>query len=220
MISELIKNYLVSFGFSEIFLAHTKKQAIQLIDYVNTDLILLELHLQMPKDGIDITKIIDERGGPSYIFITANADILIVQEAIKTKAAGYITKPLKKTDFFASIQLALKPLMQPDAAYLMIKENNEIFKIKLNEILYIESNSNYIFIFTKNKKIVTRQSLEWAELQLSKNQFIRIHRSYIVNIQAVEKLSSKSVFINQVEIPVSRTHSSKINEYILSNRQQ
>ena len=88
MIAELIKNYLVSFGFSEIFLAHTKKQAIQLIDYVNTDLILLELHLQMPKDGIDLTKIIDERGGPSYIFIAANADILIVQEAIQTKAAG------------------------------------------------------------------------------------------------------------------------------------
>jgi response regulator of citrate/malate metabolism len=79
-----------------------------LIDYVNTDLILPDLHLQIPKDGIDITKIIYKRGGPSYIFITANADILIVQEAIQTKTVGYITKPIKKADLmeWAELQLA------------------------------------------------------------------------------------------------------------------
>lgn len=126
-----------------------------MIDYVNTDLILLDLHLQMPKDGLDITKIIDERGGPSYIFITANADILIVQEAIQTKAVGYISKPIKKADL-----------------------------------------------------------MEWTELQLAKSQFIRIHRSIIINLLTVEKMSGKSVFINQTKITISRTHSAKISEYI------
>ncbi|MFZ6025183.1 MAG: LytR/AlgR family response regulator transcription factor [Bacteroidota bacterium] len=218
LIAEHIKDYLTGFGFSQLFMAHTRKTAIQTIEHIQPDLVLLDLHLEKSKDGIDIARYIDENQNIPYIFITANADILIVQEAIKTKAAGYITKPIKKTDFFASIQLALKPVIQSDSAYLMIKENNEIIKIKLDEILYIESNSNYIFVFTKTKKVVTRQSLEWAELQLPKNQFIRIHRSYIVNIQAVEKLSSKFVYINQVELPVSRTHSSKINEYILSKR--
>lgn len=70
-----------------------------MIDYVNTDLIVLDLHLQMPKDGINITTIIDERGGPSYIFITANADMLIVQEAIQTKAENQYSSPRQKSLF-------------------------------------------------------------------------------------------------------------------------
>lgn len=214
LISELIKNYLVSFGFSQVFLAHTKKQAIQLIDYLSPDLILLDLHLQQPKDGLDIAKMIDERGGPPYIFITANADMFIIQEAIHTKASSYITKPVKKTDLFAAIQIALKSKSKPETSFLLIKENNTNLKLDFDEILYIEGNSNYINIFTKTQKVVTRQSLEWAELELPENLFIRIHRSYIVNLRAVKRTNSKSVFIGEIEIPISRANVSKMTEYL------
>lgn len=214
LISELIKNYLVSFGFSQVFLAHTKKQAIQLIDYLSPDLILLDLHLQQPKDGLDIAKMIDERGGPPYIFITANADMFIIQEAIHTKATSYITKPVKKTDLFASIQIALKSKSKPETSFLLIKENNTNLKLDFDEILYIEGNSNYINICTKTQKVVTRQSLEWAELELPENLFIRIHRSYIVNLRAVQRTNSKSVFIGEIEIPISRANVSKMTEYL------
>lgn len=214
LISELIKKYLVSFGFSQIFLAHTKKQAIQLIDHVNPDLILLDLHLQMPKDGIDIAKIIDDRGGLPYIFITANADMLVIQEAISTSASSYITKPVKKIDLFAAIQIALKLTSKPEASFLLIKENNTNLKLDFDEILYIEGNSNYINIFTKTQKVVTRQSLEWAELELPENLFMHIHRSYIVNLRAVQRTNSKSVFIGEMEIPISRANVSKMTDYL------
>lgn len=214
LISELIKNYLVSFGFSQVFLAHTKKQAIQLIDYLSPDLILLDLHLQQPKDGLDIAKMIDDRGGPPYIFITANADMFIIQEAIHTKATSYITKPVKKTDLFASIQIALKSKSKPETSFLLIKENNTNLKLDFDEILYIEGNSNYINIFTKTQKVITRQSLEWAELELPENLFIRIHRSYIVNLRAVQRTNSKFVFIGEIEIPISRANVSKMTEYL------
>jgi DNA-binding LytR/AlgR family response regulator len=85
-------------------------------------------------------------------------------------------------------------------------------------IFYIESNSNYITIVTKNNKVITRQSLEWAELQLSKKQFIRVRLSYIINLNVLDRINGKSVFINQVEIPVSRTHSAKIGEYIYNGQ--
>lgn len=214
LIAEHIKDYLTGFGFGQIYLAHSKNTAIQAIEHIAPDLILLDLHLQAPKDGLDIAKYIDARENPPYIFITANADIFIVQEAIQTKAFGYITKPIKKVDLFANVQIALKSAIKPSTAFLMVKENNETVKLNYDDILYIESNSNYITIYTKNKKIITRQSLEWAELQLAKSQFIRIHRSFIINLHAVERMSAKSVYINQTEIPVSRTHSAKIGEYI------
>jgi two-component system response regulator LytT len=100
----------------------------------------------------------------------------------------------------------------------MMKENNETVKVMLDDILYLESSSNYIFIYTKAKKIITRQSLEWAEIQLSRHQFMKVHRCFIINLNAVEKMTSKSVWINQTEIPVSRTYSSKINEFLKNGR--
>lgn len=214
LIAELIKNYLVSFGFSEIYLAHTRKTAIEAMEHIQPDLVLLDLHLQQPKDGLDIAKIIDEQGKPPYIFITANADMLIIQEAIHTKASSYITKPVKKADLFASIQIALKANTKPETSFLLIKENNSNVKLNYDEILYIESNSNYINIFTRTQKIMTRQSLDWAEQELPENQFMRIHRSYIVNIRAVQRTHSKSVFIGEIEIPISRANASKMAEYL------
>lgn len=214
LIAEHIKDYLISFGFSQIFLAHNKSLALQAIEHISPDLILLDMHLQQPLDGIEIAKRIDEKGKPPYIFITANADMLVIQEAIHTKAAAYLTKPLKKSDLFASIQIALKSISKPEDPFLLIKENNSNLKISLNDILYIESNGNYINIHTNKQKIVARQSLEWAAEQLPGHQFMRIHRSFVVNIRFVLRTTSKSVFIGDIEIPISRTNISKITEYL------
>lgn len=136
LIAEHIKDYLIGFGFSQLFMAHSKKTALLALDHIQPNLVLLDLHLEKSKDGIEIANYIDEKYKTPYIFITANADILIVQQAIQTKAAGYITKPLKKADLFASIQLALKPVLQTETACIMIKEHNETNRIKLNDILY------------------------------------------------------------------------------------
>ena len=213
LIAEHIKDYLLSFGFTHISMAHTKKTALEAINGIEIDLILLDLHLQQPKDGLAIARHIDETKKCPYIFITANADVLIIQEAIQVNASGYITKPVKKTDLFAAIQLALKTNVVPEYSVLIIKENNTTTRIPTDEILYIESNSNYIHIFTKKQKIITRQSLEWAEEHLPEHKFKRIHRSYIVNLMAIQKLSSRFVYINEVEIPISRTNAMKITEF-------
>jgi two-component system response regulator LytT len=214
LIAEHLKQYIVGFGFSKVFLAHTKKMAMQLIDHLEPDLVLLDLHLQQPRDGLDIARMIDEKGNTPYIFITANADMLIIQEATNTKATSYITKPIKKADLFASIQFALKLTARPETAFLLIKENNTNVKLSFDEILYIESSSNYIVVFTKTQKIITRQSLDWAENELPENQFMRVHRSYIVNLREVQRSNASSVFIGETEIPVSRAHTSKMSDYL------
>lgn len=218
MIAEHLKQYLIGFGFSDIFLAHNKKMALHLIDHINPDLILLDLHLQQPRDGLDIAGMIDETRDTPYIFITANADMLIIQEATHTKATSYITKPIKKADLFASIQIALKSKEKPETAFLLIKENSTNLKLHFTEILYIEGNSNYINIFTKTQKVVTRQSLEWAAQELPENMFMRIHRSYIVNLREVQRTNSKSLFIGDTEIPISRINVSKMSDYLTKKK--
>lgn len=214
LIAEHIKDYLLSLGFSQIFMIHQKKFAIEAIEHISPDLILLDMHLQHPRDGIEVANYIDQKGMPPYIFITANSNMLLIQQAIETKAAAYITKPIKKSDLFASIQIALKAIPKQEDSFLFIKENSNNLKVALNDILYIESNGNYITIHTKKQKVLARHSLEWAEEQLPEHQFMRIHRSFLINIKAVQIIKSRSVFIGDIEIPVSRTNSSKMAAYL------
>jgi DNA-binding LytR/AlgR family response regulator len=214
LIAEHIKDYLISFGMSQVYMAHNKNLALQALEHIQPDLVLLDMHLQHPLDGIELANQIDKKGEPPYIFITANADMLIIQEAIHTKAAAYITKPLKKSDLFASIQIALKSKEKQEEAFLLIKENNETTKIILTDILFIESKGNYINIHTKRQKLITRQTLDWAQEKLPEYQFMRVHRSFIVNIRAVQKTNSKAVFIGEIEIPISRANVQKMADYL------
>ena len=214
LIAEHIKDYLISFGISQIYMAHNKNLALQAIEHIHPDVILLDMHLQHPLDGIEIANMIDKKGEPPYIFITANADMLIIQKAIHTKAAAYITKPLKKSDLFAAIQIALKSQTKPEESVLLIKESNTTVKVLQADICYIESNGNYINIYTKKQKLIARQSLEWAEEQLPEHLFMRIHRSFIVNLSAVDRSSTKSVFIGETELPISRTNAAKMVDYL------
>lgn len=213
LIAEHIKDYLHSFGMENIFLAHNKKIALQAIDHIKPDLILLDLHLEKPLDGIEIAKMIDDHWPVPYIFITANADRLIIQEAVHTKAVAYITKPLKKTDLFAAVQIAIKSNLSVDTKCLLVKDSGSTLRVPVNEISYIESSGNYIHIHTKKQKIISRQSLEWAEEQLPKHQFLRVHRSFVVNTNFVTKITTKSLFISETEIPISRANTATITKF-------
>ncbi len=214
LIAEHIKRYLISFGYSHIYLAHTKSLAYQALEHIHPDLVLLDIHLQGALDGIEIAKSIDQKNKIPYIFITANADLLIIQEAIHTKAIAYITKPFKKSDLFAAVQIALKALPFTEEPFLVIKENNSTIKVTINDIQFIESNGNYINFYTKTHKQIARRSLEWAEEQLPEQQFMRVHRSFIVNVRFISRKNANSIFIGEVEIPVSRTYLPRLLAYL------
>lgn len=216
LIAEHIKDCLLNFGLHEIYLAHNIKNALEALEHIKPDLTLLDIHLKNPLDGIDLAKIIDEKYKFPYIFITANSDLLIIKEAVNTKTVAYITKPIKKTDLFAAVQIALKTNLASEEKYLMIKDSYSTIKVFLKDLLYIESNGNYLNLFTKKGKIVSRQTLEWIEEQLPELEFIRIHRSFIVSHQHIQKITTRSVLIGDIEIPVSRNNLSKIADYLKS----
>lgn len=210
LIAEHIKDYLNSLGLDQVLLVHNKNHALQAIDHIKPDLVLLDIHLQDPLDGIELAKLIDERSQVPYIFITANADLLIIKKATHTKAAAYITKPIKKTDLFAAVQIALKSIDSKEVKFLQVKDNGSTVRIQHTDILYIESSGNYINIHTKTEKILSRQSLEWAQEQLPEHQFLRVHRSFIVNTAVILRINTKSLLIGEKEIPISRTNNASI----------
>ncbi len=215
LIAEYIKSLFVSFGYNNIYLSHNKNHALQKIEELEPDLVLLDLHLKNPLDGIDIAIKIDESFKVPYIFVTANNDVLIIQEAIQTKTLAYITKPIKKLDLFAAAQLALRNPINPSQNFIFIKDTHGVTKkIIVDDILFVEGTGNYITVTYKKEKIIARHTLDWAEKILPENQFMRIHRSYIINLNAINQKIANHVIIADQEIPISRTYLAKLTDYL------
>ena len=95
--------------------------------------------------------------------------------------------------------------------FLVFKDGYTDVKLSVDDVLYAQSDDNYIHVFTTTKKHTVRNTLEWFKESVPQELFHQTHRSYIVNITKITKSSSKSVFINDIEIPVSRGNQVKLS---------
>lgn len=203
LIAEYLKDVLLTLDFKSITLAHSQEQALNEIDRFKPDLVVLDIRMQAELEGIAIADEINRSFKIPFIFITAHSDKEIIQKALQTNPAGYITKPFKKMDVFAAINMAIKSANVLEKS-ITFKDGYSSIKLNVNDIFYVESEGNYIQIYSIQKKYTIRYSLEWFLENVSESQFKKVHRSYVINLAKVEKTTSKSVFINSIEIPVAR----------------
>jgi DNA-binding LytR/AlgR family response regulator len=203
LIAEDLKDILKTFGLKKIEMVHDKASALENLRLTKPDIALIDIRMEKELDGLEIGEFIQNNYKLPFIFITAHSDIEMIKKIIKTKPVGYITKPFKKSDLFANINLAIEQLTTNNK--LFIKDGYSTHVINISEILYIESEGNYINIFTSNKKYLSRQNMESILLDIDSNDFLKIHRSYVVNLNKVKKYSSKEVIINEIMLPISKT---------------
>jgi DNA-binding LytR/AlgR family response regulator len=204
LIAEDLKDILKGFGFKEICLAHSKDEAIKQLDLFKPDIALLDIRMEKELDGLELGEYINLNQKIPFIYITAHSDIEMIKKIVKTKPAGYITKPFKKSDLFASLNLVAGELEESGKNSLLVKDGYKTMIIPFDDILYIEGEGNYINIYCQSRKVVSRQSLDSLMEQLDPDLFYRIHRSYIINIYKTTTYSKKEVDINGVKLPVSR----------------
>lgn len=210
LIAEFLKDELISLGYNHIDLAHNRKQALDAIERFKPQLVLLDIRMKNEREGIEIAEEINKLFKIPFIFITAHSDKEIVQQALSTKPAGYITKPFKQIDVYAAVHLVESGSEKNHEKFLVFKDGYADVKISIDDILYAQSNDNYINIYTTQKRYTVRNTLEWFKENTPEELFHRTHRSYIVNITKINKSTSKSVFINDIEIPVSRGNQIKL----------
>lgn len=207
LIAEDLKDTLKSLGFKNIFMAHDKATALSAIEINQPNVILLDVRLENETDGISIGRQLADQNKAQFIYVTAHSDVEMVKEIVKTNPAGYITKPVKKSDLFASISLALSKdkANNENGHTIQIKDGYENVVLPIRSIRYIEAEGNYLNVYCDEKKYVVRQSMETFLEEINSDIFFRIHRSYAVNIQKVLRYSKKEiVLINNVVLPVSR----------------
>lgn len=204
LIAEDLSDLLRSFGISEIDMAHDKPTALNKIEVFQPDLILLDIRMESELTGIQIAEIINTQYKKPFIFITAHSDMQMLQTILKTIPAGYITKPIKKADLYANVLLVSEKLKLQSPKQIMIKDGTKNVLIDFNDLLYIESEGNYIVIHTTHKKHALRQNMDSIMAQLDNDIFYRVQRSYVVNIKKVSSYSRKDLTISGIVIPISK----------------
>ncbi|HYG52980.1 MAG TPA: response regulator transcription factor [Flavobacteriales bacterium] len=215
LIAEDLKDNLLSFGVKNIEMAHDKEGALEMLHKFDPEVILLDIRMENETDGIEIGEYIAKNTQKLFIYITAHSDVEMIRKIIKTRPVAYITKPVKKSDLYASISLAVEQLNTSTASNFRIKDGYSTVIIPVDSILYIESEGNYINIYCDEKKYVSRQSLDSVVSELDTSQFFRIHRSYLINTLKVKRFSKKEVAIGNATLPVSRNLGDELEKFML-----
>ncbi|MNK05414.1 Transcriptional regulatory protein YehT [compost metagenome] len=198
-------------------------EALKLIPEVKPDLLFLDI--QMPKiNGFELLELLSEN--PSVIFTTAFDEFAL--KAFEVNALDYLLKPFSEERFDTAVKKKRSTELTDDLKKdiplqiiheqnrIVVKDGTEIKIIPINDVDYIEAYDDYVKIFQDKKYILKKQTMNHFEQVLPKNQFIRIHRSYILNvnqltkIESYEKNSYVAILKSGTSIPISRSSYSEL----------
>lgn len=228
VIAEDLKEILEELGYEVCGIAISSREALALIEEKAPDLALLDIQLKGGKDGIELAAEINANFHLPFIMLTSHADIQTINRVKDVNPYGYLVKPFNEKEIFAGIELAMsnfskdRPIKKEEDSMqdfilsdsLFIRTNGMLVKIKLQNIIYLEADANYTQVFTKDKKFVIRATLKDLEGKLDKNRFVRIHKSFLINLGEIESIQAESVYISGKEIPISRNQYSWLLQQI------
>ncbi|MET7027762.1 LytR/AlgR family response regulator transcription factor [Sediminicola luteus] len=179
-------------------------EAKQGIKKEEVDLIFLDVEMPII-NGFDFLESLTKR--PQIILITGKPDYAL--KAFEYDITDYLQKPISPTRFDFSIKRAVERYEQKhgihnDEEHIFVKSNLKKRKVILNKIKWIEALGDYIKLVSDEANIIVLSTLTAFESELPKDKFLRIHKSYIVNLDKIEKFSGKSVEVEGKQLPLSR----------------
>lgn len=210
--AEVLEDYIRQVPFLE--LRSTCRDAIYAMEFLQTEkveIIFLDIHLPGLK-GLDFIKTL--KSPPKIIVTSAYQEYAL--QGYEFNVVDYLLKPIEFSRFLTAVNKVHQPSAQAaapatssaagDRPHLFFNVNKRQVKIYLDEILYIESLREYIRITTETKNIMTKMQLGDVEGLLTKNNFLRVHRSFIVAKSKIESFSPTEIEIAGKQIPIGRNY--------------
>jgi DNA-binding LytR/AlgR family response regulator len=223
-------------GYQIAGIADNAEEAQQLFSENDIDIVLMDVNIMGDKDGIDTAAAILKQKAVPIIYLTAFTDAATIDRIKQTHPAAFLSKPYNLTNVRIAIDLAVnnfavsreqqatgkiipldKNSNRSSAAaeremilrmndHIFVKNNYVFVKLKLNDLLYIEAENNYTSLVTADKKFLLRLSLSQLLDKINYKPLVRIHRSYAVNINAIQSFNEQEVEINQQQLPIGRNY--------------
>jgi two-component system, LytTR family, response regulator LytT len=197
--------------------------AVEFLAREKIDLIFVDV--QMPDlSGIEFTRSMVR--GPKVIFTTAYEKYAL--EGFRLDVVDYLLKPFSYEEFFRAVQKVQNLLklessalnqVEANAEFLFLKSDYKIKRINFNDILYIEGLKDYVKVYINNdpKPILSLTSLKNLETKLPESKFMRVHRSFIVNLDKIATIERSRIVFGKAYIPVSEQYKDKFQEYLNKN---
>ena len=217
LIGRSIKNALSTLGYActEICISYT--EALTMIETEHPDLLLLDINLSGKKDGIEVAEWLNKEHSIPFIFLTANSDASTIERAKTVNPHAYLIKPFTREELYASIEIAChnfqsRPAIAAEAGassisnqVLFVREHHSFQKVVLNEILFLESEENYVKLHLMNsKRVIIRSTFTDFLKQLPQATFFRTGRSYAIHLDHISKIDPTEIHIAGHRVPLSK----------------
>ncbi|SFZ93971.1 DNA-binding response regulator, LytR/AlgR family [Flaviramulus basaltis] len=220
IIAANISLQLTTLGYEVTGIIPRGEEALVHIENHQPDILLLDINLKGKIDGIETALIMQKTFNIPIIYLTANADGTNFDKAKATNPYAFISKPFKKLDLERAIELTLNrvksekekeniagektyPFILSDSIF--VRHLEKMVRVDIKDILYIEAERNYCRIYCKLKEYLLVMTLKDLDEKLPQKHFIRVHRSFIVNISQIDEVATSHIVIAKKAIPVSKT---------------
>ena len=211
---EVIERYCQKIA--SVSLRATFREPLRAIEFLNREKIdLIFLDINMPDiNGMQLLQTLSPR--PLIIFTTAYSQYAV--ESYELNAVDYLLKPATFERFLMAVNKAIAVLasknttgMNEEAAVL-IKSGPQTYRVKVNDILYLEKNGNYITVHLKDTNILVRENMADIFDLVPAADFIRVHKSYVVGIRHISMIEVHQLIVNGEKIPVGSSYRDSLRD--------
>ena len=188
----------------------------QALEFLNSHVVdLIFLDVEMPgATGFDLLDQIAY--SPKVILTTSKAEYAF--DAFEYNVTDFLKKPFTYQRFLdalkkippAAPEVAENTITETGTDHIFIKSDGKLIRLNNEDILYIESMGDYVKFVTGEKKYITHNTIKNLEEKVSKQSFIKVHRSYIINIDKISNIRENGLFISGKEIPISKAHKQEV----------
>jgi DNA-binding LytR/AlgR family response regulator len=191
----------------DVKLARSYEEAIQQLDLHAFDIAILDIQLYGEKSGVDVASYINKNQAIPVIYLTSQFNQPLLQEAKETMPVGYLTKPFQLETLRTTLEIALfnHKSLEP-GSLLIVAEGKKEHHFNLKEVLYLSVDHVYTNIHCKKETHLIRSNLNDVMSQLPSQLFLRIHRSYAINIEYSKYINSRFVGLSDQRLPIGRTY--------------
>ena len=212
-------------GYAASHITDSAEEAKRMLSATSFDLLLIDVALRGNEDGISVAHFVKDNLDIPFIFVTSSIDRLTVEKAKETNPSAYLVKPYHKAELQIAIELALYNYSKKIKAELdrndipenmnghyylkesfFVKHNHKFVKVNQKDISFLEADNNYVQMHTENNKLVLAATLGTVFQKLNPSIFVRVHRSFVVNLTMVEAYEGNRLFIGKTTIPVGRNY--------------
>lgn len=231
IVSKDIQNSLKKLGYNVVGASNNGEDAIVMAREQHPDLVLMDIMLKGEMSGIDAADVIRKELNIPVIFLTAYADESTLAKAKITEPYGYILKPFKEIDLHSSIEMAIykhkkvsEIKKERDFLYslvenkegakdiLFVKSNSRLVKVNTHDIFYIEALKDYVVINTELTRYTIHSTMKDIEKRLAPNEFMRVHRSFIVRIDKIVAIENHNLVLekDKKSVPIGGSYKDEL----------